>query len=199
MDIVQRFRVNSAADKVWAAMSDVRLVASCLPGAELTEIIDERHQRGRLKLRLGPMSVSFAGETALTLDPATRTGIVEGKGVDQQSSSRVQSTIEFNVIEAGPNASDVNLKADVKLSGALAQFGRSSIVQDVAARITEQFAATLQSKLDQQPAAGTASDAAGSPAASTAGPAPAVQELSIVGLLFGVLWRRIKRMFGFGR
>ena len=106
-------------------------------------------------------------------------------------------------IAATDTGSSVEINADIKLSGALAQMGRTGIVRDVAAQITEQFAESLRATL----AAETAEETAATVAASVAGddanapepaPPPAVpREIRGDALLLKILWRRIKALFGF--
>jgi carbon monoxide dehydrogenase subunit G len=149
MEIKQRFVVEHPMDAVWRSLSDVPLVASCLPGAEITEQLDEQRYKGRMRIKLGPIAAAFAGEAKVTRDEAAHTGAVEGAGADGKSGSRAKARMSYRLVpEQGGKATAVEMEADIALTGALAQFGRSSIINDIAARLTEEFARTLHGKLN---------------------------------------------------
>ena len=70
MRIENTFQVPLARDEAWALLTDVSRVADCLPGATLTEAVDERTYRGELGVKLGPVSMTFLGEMRFTdMDP----------------------------------------------------------------------------------------------------------------------------------
>ena len=114
--------------------------------------------------------------------------------------SRASASVVYKIIENG-GASRVELSADIKLSGALAQMGRTGIVQDVATQITEQFAASLRATLAAEAAEAAASEAEpGGAAAPTPPPPPppaVPAEIRGEALMLKIIWRRIKALFGF--
>lgn len=202
MNIKQRFVVQHPPEVVWNALADVQLVAQCVPGAELDESSDGRNYKGRMRVKLGPIAAAFAGEAVVERDAASRTGVVEGKGADGRSNSRAKARMTYAVTpEAGGKAAAVAVEAEIILTGALAQFGRSAIVNDIAARLTADFADALQKRLA---AAAPAGEAAAGEVAGTASPtieAPPAKpaEIKPLQLLLGILWRRILALFGRGR
>lgn len=148
MEITQRFVVQHPVEVVWESLADVQLVAECMPGAELTESIGDDRYRGKIKVKLGPIAAAFAGEVAVTRNQADWSGTVEGKGNDKLSGSRVQSKMRYSLKpESDGRETAVEIKADVALSGSLAQFSRSSIMNDISAMLTAEFATCLQRKL----------------------------------------------------
>jgi len=190
MEIKQRFTVQHPPEAVWDALADAPFAVQCLPGAELDESTDGRHYKGRMRVKLGPLSAAFAGDAVVDRDPQARTGTVEWTGVDSRSNSRAKARMVYTVSPDGAGAA-VDIVADIALTGALAQFGRSGIVQDVASRLTAVFAQHLQQRLAQT-AAGDGAPAAGAQAAAPA-PAP-VQELRALPLLMGILRGRLASM-----
>lgn len=185
MEIVQSFEVAHPPERVWRFFADVPAVAACMPGAEFAEQLDAQRYSGKMSVRLGPLAAVFATEIAVTRDDGKLIGVVDGRGVDQRSSSRVQSKLIYTLAPRdGGRATDIHIKADIALAGALAQFGRSGIVQDVAARLTAEFARNLHARLAAQ------SSAPEGAAASVAAPA---KELRAGSLLLAALWARIKR------
>jgi len=187
MEITQRFTINQPIDVVWRAFSDVRLVADCLAGAEITDIPDDSHCSGRFVVKLGPISASFKGGAEIIRDDTNYTGMFEGKGLDQQSGSRSQGKIAYELSQENDGRETViAIKAEFILSGALAQFGRSSLINDIAGRLTADFANTLQQKLS-----GTTTGEIQRAMA---------QDVHAFSLLGSVFWNRIvsvfKRLFG---
>jgi carbon monoxide dehydrogenase subunit G len=174
MEIKQRFIVQHAPRRVWDALADAPFAVQCLPGAELDEASpDGRSYTGRMRVKLGPLSAAFAGDAVVDRDAAAQTGTIEWTGIDGRSNSRAKAHMVYTVRpEEGGAAAAVEIVAEIGLSGALAQFGRSGIVNDVAARLTRMFADNLQTRLNAVPVA--AEDAAG-PAASATAPDEGVQ------------------------
>lgn len=185
MEIVQSFEVAHPPERVWRFFADVPAVASCMPGAEFAEQLDAQRYSGKMSVRLGPLAATFVTEITVTRDDGELIGVVDGRGVDQRSGSRVQSKLIYTLAPRdGGGATDIHIKADIALAGALAQFGRSGIVQDVAARLTAEFARNLHARLAAQ------SSAHEGAAASVAAPA---KDLRAGSLLLAALWARIKR------
>jgi carbon-monoxide dehydrogenase small subunit len=185
MEIKQRFRVRHQADTVWNALADAPFAIQCLPGAELDDSPDGKHYKGRMKVKLGPLSAAFSGEAVVERAPQTRTGTVEWSGVDGRSNSRAKARMVYAVQPSDDDSSEVHIEADIVLTGALAQFARGNIVQDVAARLTAVFAENLQNRLNACASATSAPPEDGRPA-----PAPAPlqsAELRPMALIWGVL------------
>ncbi len=208
-EITQSFDINQPPELVWRFFQDVPRVVTCMPGLEYGgaregEAGEEIHA-GKVRIKLGPVSAAFEGEAAIPeVDEAARTARIEGKGIDKRGGSRASATVIYKIIENG-GASTVELNADIKLSGALAQMGRTGIVQDVAAQITEQFAASLRATLASEAAAMAAATETGADSSANAGapepvapPPPVPSEIRGESLLLKILWRRIKALFGLG-
>jgi carbon monoxide dehydrogenase subunit G len=195
MNITQRFTVRHPTAVVWQALADVPLVAQCLPGAELDESSDGHRYKGRMKVKLGPLSTAFAGEAAVERDEAQQTGSLEGAGTDSRSNSRAKARMTYALTpEDGGRATTVAVDAEITLTGALAQFGRGSILNDVAARLATEFAGRLQERLNAT-AASAPQDAPEDPAAAPQSAPPAPAELRPLQLLLDVLKARLVAFF----
>ena len=145
--ISESFDVAQPADRVWAFFQDVPQVVTCLPGLELTEQPADNVYRGRIKIKLGAVTSAFEGEaTILEADDDTRASRISGKGVDKKGGSRAQAEFGYRVAEI-PSGSQVTIDAEIKLTGTLAQMGRTGIVTDVVRELTREFAANLEAKL----------------------------------------------------
>ncbi|MER2533835.1 MAG: SRPBCC family protein [Rhizobiaceae bacterium] len=191
MEIRQHFTVEQDIATVWRALNDIRLVASCMPGAEIVSVSDDLSEvEGLMRAKVGPMSAAFAGKGRVTRDDARHAGTVEGTGADRNSSSRVQVKLSYQLEPTdGGTSTLVSIVASVVLSGPLAQFGKGVLINEIATQLTQQFAANLRRSFETQ-APPKAAD--GEPAAA---PAPA-GELRPLQLLFAVLKARLRRLFG---
>jgi uncharacterized protein len=182
--ISQQFTVARPPDEVWAFFQDVPAVARCLPGAELLEDKGDGAYRGKVKVRLGPFGANFQGEAKVTADPGTHSGHVEGKGVDRRGGSRTRMVMDYRLQPAGAGT-EVSVNADVTLAGAIAQFGRTSLIHATANILVQDFVRALEAQL----AAG-AEGAAAPPAEATPLPQPPEIRASALGLR--ALWAWLK-------
>jgi len=196
MDVQVSFTIDQPANAVWDHLQNVEEVIGCVPGLELIEKTPDDTYKAKMSVRLGPISASFLGEgSILSADPETRIATIEGKGVDKRGGSRASAAATYEVTD-GDGETTVAVKADVKLTGALAQMGRTGIVQDIANQITQEFAGCLRSKLAAQ--GGNQESGAITEQAASA-PAPA-KSVGGVKLLAGAVWRTmIARLTGLFR
>ncbi len=143
----ESFVIEEEPATVWKVLSDFPVVASCLPGAELTEHGDG-HIKGRMTVKLGPMRAAFAGSANVEIDDRNRCGRIRGAGNDSGSGSRTRANATYTV-EPNPSGTGslVSLAVEYNLQGPLAQFSRSGLAQDLGRRLTKEFSTNLRSKL----------------------------------------------------
>jgi len=146
MKIEKEFEVAQPPGVVWQAFADLPLVASCVPGASIVEDLGDGRHRARFAVKVGPLAAAFDGEMALRRDEAHRVGVVEGKGADARSNSRVSGSMTYRLVDAG-SATRIQLDCTMNLAGALAQFGKAAIMREVISRITAEFARNLEAQL----------------------------------------------------
>ncbi len=146
MKITNEFEVKSPIDVVWDAFQDVPTVAECLPGASISEDKGGNVYAGAVEVKLGPMSSKFEGEAKISPDQPTRSGHIEGKGVDRSGGSRGQVDVDYRLADAG-GSTRVFVDADIKLTGAIAQFGRTGLVEEISKRLIDEFVYCLHAKL----------------------------------------------------
>jgi carbon-monoxide dehydrogenase small subunit len=180
LEIRRMFAVARSPDEVWNFFGQVDRVVGCLPGAALTGPVEGERIAGRMTVKLGPIRSEFSGSARITRDPRSRRGTIAGSGRDRLSGSRAAADIDYAVRAAADGASEVDIVVRALLSGALAQFGRSGIVDDLASRLTDAFAQNVERRL------GRGDD----PTAEVA-PAP----LAAGSLLWAVLTARAKSLF----
>jgi len=146
MKIVRSFTVASPPDSVWAFFQDVPAVAACLPGAELVESGDAGVHRGKVGARLGPFTATFEGEAKITADPSTRSGHVEGRGVDKKGGSHSRMVLDYKLNDLN-GSTRVDIDVDLTLSGPIAQFGRTGLVTEVANVLIGDFTRNLETRM----------------------------------------------------
>ena len=181
-EINQSFEVDQPVAVVWDFFQNVPQVAECMPGVELTDAAGGDVYKGLMKVKLGPISAQFQGEARIDdLDEVGYSGTISAKGADQKGGSRANATVKYALVAAG-NGTVVDIVANIQLQGAMAQFGRSGLIQDVSSQLTKEFADCLGGKL-----------MAATPEAAAEVRAGEVKGFS---LFFKTLWARIRRLFG---
>jgi len=144
----QSFTVDHPVDVVWAFFDDLPAVASCLPGAALTSDPTDGHVEGMMKVKVGPISAEFHGFADITRDNASRSGTIDGMGKDKRNNSATRGRIAYAVGQgADPGRTRVDVTIGFTLTGILAQFSRSGLVQDVANRLIAVFVRNLEARL----------------------------------------------------
>jgi uncharacterized protein len=136
-------------EQAWPLLLDIKRIAGCIPGAELTEVVDERTYKGRVAVKLGPVALSLAGEAKLDdIDPERHQARVSARGTDPKGRGSTDSTIRFRAEPAG-DGTRVYIHSDVKLAGAIAQYGRGSgMIQGVAAQLIADFGKALKAQIE---------------------------------------------------
>ena len=145
--LTERIRVHATPDAVWAALADPRRVAACVPGAEITEV-DGEQIVGTVRMAMGPIKAAFSGRGTLTRNDATREGSITGQSRDAGSGSLAHGEAHFAVRPAqGGDGTILDVTLSWRLSGTLAQFNRSGLVQGVVRQIAASFARNLEALL----------------------------------------------------
>jgi aerobic carbon-monoxide dehydrogenase small subunit len=152
IEIQRSFVIARPPTEVWNFLTEVRRVVPCVPGATLIGSEGDRLQ-AQVAVKLGPMAATFEGEGRIIRDAARRRGIILGAGRDRLSASRASAEIEYALTAEQLAATRVQITVRALLLGPLAQFGRSAIVNDVAARLTDTFARNLERRLAEVPGA----------------------------------------------
>jgi uncharacterized protein len=211
MEFDNSFEVPLAPAHAWDVLMDIRGIAPCMPGAELTDIVDDKNYKGKIAVRLGPVALSFAGRVELdNIDEANHSARVKAQGSDAKGRGSANATATFRIEPAG-TGSKVLIHTDLMLSGAVAQYGRGvGMIQTTAAQIIGQFANNLRAQLAAQPAAAPVAVTPASVTQATAPsqpspsilpphaslpPPPAAKPISGFSLIARVLWQQIVGMF----
>jgi carbon monoxide dehydrogenase subunit G len=205
MEFDNSFEVPLAPDEAWKLLLDVERIAPCMPGAQLTEVVDRNTYKGNIAVRLGPVALTFTGIVKLDeIDDANHKARVSAQGTDAKGRGGANAASIFRLEPAG-SGSKVLVHTNLMLSGAVAQYGRGvGIIQATAAQLMDQFAKCLKEKLAREHS--TATDAASTaPVAVEPSPSivpgsitatvPAAKPISGIALMAKVIWNAIAGLF----
>ena len=140
------FPLDGAVNDAWSILENIEQVASCMPGAEITETVDANNYKGNVKVKIGPMHVAFNGDIAVQeIDAGEHRIHLIAKGHDSKGTSRASMDLTAG-IRAGESGSELTGDAEVTVNGKLANFGGRMMTQ-VADQILGQFADNFRSRL----------------------------------------------------
>lgn len=150
MQLEHTFTVPTDVETAWRTLLDVEQVALCMPGAALTSVEGDTFH-GEVKVKLGPMSMTYGGKATFTeKDAAAHRAVIVASGSETKGTSTAQATVTTMMHAAG-DSTTVEVHTDMAITGKPAQFGRG-VMQDVAGRIIDQFAANLAELVSSQAA-----------------------------------------------
>jgi carbon-monoxide dehydrogenase small subunit len=173
------FDVPFPLERVWQFMGDLPAVASCLPGATVDSQEGEK-VKGSISIKFGPMSAAFAGAARLERDDGAKRAVLRGAGQDSLSKSRAQGDITYALQEVGPDTTRVQVNMVYAMQGPLAQFSRSGLVKDFVSRMVADFGKQVTRRL----------------AGQAVSPDEAKPSISVAGMMWSVLWNRVRGWFG---
>ncbi|MEM7374435.1 MAG: SRPBCC family protein [Bacteroidota bacterium] len=204
--ITKTFHVEDTVDNVWGLLSDPRQVVTCVPGASLTEEIDDNNFKGTVSLKFGPVKAVYNGEITIEeKNVDTHQMRLKGKGLDAKGKGSADMVMNGSV-SAKEGGAEVDYSMEVSVTGKLAQFG-SRLITDVSNQLFDQFVGNFKDKLAESSApketlaeSGTKetypSDAK---AEQVMRPEPEDNAVNAFSILWGVIKAFFKRLFGGGK
>ncbi len=151
--IEEKFQVEAPRERVWAFLLDPHKVAACAPGAQLTEVVDERTFKGNVRVKVGMITASYAGQAQLQeVDEAAGLVRLVAQGKESAGSGSARASLEARIRPVSDSATQVEVVADIDVVGRLMQFGRG-MVQDVSRQLFRQFVACVKQQLENPEAA----------------------------------------------
>ena len=148
MELSNEFDVSATPERTWALLNDVPRVVPCMPGAELTRVVDENRWEAKLHVKLGPFSLQFLADvTRDEVDEEARRVLLTAKAREAKNRGSADARLT-STVTGGASGSRVEILTDLKLRGAVAQYGRG-VVPEVAAQLTRQFSECLQRQLGE--------------------------------------------------
>ena len=126
MQIKNDFEVPLPPPSAWSLLMNVPLTAACFPGAELVETIDEDHYKGRVTVRLGPVTMVFAGNLQIeNREDAQHSAAVKATWTETKGRGNAVTLTRFTM-QASGSGTRVNVDSDIQLAGQVAQYGRGA-------------------------------------------------------------------------
>lgn len=191
VQLEKTFPMPASADAAWALLQDIEAVATCMPGAKVTERVDATHYKGTVALKLGPANMSFRGDIEVkALEPAARTLKLAAKGTDSAGGSGATMDLTARVDAIDGVSCNLVGTSDVSVSGKAASFG-ARFMGPVTDQVLNQFAANFATKVQAMQAASTAG---GAGASATPTP-PEQQPLNGLALMWAVIKGWLRSLF----
>jgi len=157
--ITKEFDIEQPISVVWKSLSDPEDIVSCVPGASITEKIDDKNYKGAVVTKFGPIKAAYAGDIEIVeLDETNYKMVLKGRGLD--SKGKVSADMIMNgVLSENNGQTHVDFSMDITIVGMLAQFG-SRLINDVSQQLLNQFVNNFRDKLGKSapPQAGAPAD-----------------------------------------
>ena len=148
IELDNSFTVPVPPEQAWDVLLDVETIAPCMPGASVTSVDGDEIQ-GQVKVKLGPLSLSYKGTAKFTeKDQATHTISIEATGKETRGAGTVAATVQAS-LKPGDGADEtlVSIHTLLNVTGRPAQFGRS-LLPEVSGKLIAQFATNLQAMIN---------------------------------------------------
>ena len=143
-------KLNQEPTAIWKCMIDPSFMVKSVPGAELTEQIDERNFKGKISLKIGPVTAKFNGEAEFTkLEEADYELNMEGKGLDTSGKGGANMTMNIKLSTLEEGRTEMQSSMSLSITGRLAQFGARMIVA-VNNKMFDQWATSFTELLNEQ-------------------------------------------------
>jgi hypothetical protein len=184
IQIEETFQVAVPVDTVWRFLLDPHRVVTCMPGAELEQVVDERTFEGAVKIKLGAITTRYRGRVQLTeVDEAAHTVrmLAEGR---ETGGGTAKGTLTSQVRALPDGDTEVIAQAEVDITGRVMQMGRG-MIQGVSSQLFAQFATRTREALETPAAQGEEAVPA----------ARAEESIPILRVILGVLWAPVVRFF----
>jgi carbon monoxide dehydrogenase subunit G len=152
MELTNEFTVGVPVERAWEVLTDVELIAPCMPGAQLQEIEGDEY-RGIVKIKVGPITAQYKGAARFVeRDDAAHRAVLRAEGRDTRGQGNASATITMTLSAAGESSTAAQVVTDLTITGRVAQFGRG-VLGDVSSKLLGQFVDCLESKLPSEQAA----------------------------------------------
>ena len=146
----KNLKLNQDPDMIWKCMIDPSFMVKSVPGAELTEQLDERNFKGKISIKIGPVTAKFNGEAEFTkLEEADYELIMEGKGLDTSGKGGANMTMNIKLSTLEEGGTEMQSSMSLSITGRLAQFGARMIVA-VNNKMFDQWATSFTELLNEQ-------------------------------------------------
>lgn len=151
MELNHSFNVDVPVEDAWRILTDVELIAPCLPGAQLQEIEGDTY-RGVVKVKVGPIQAQFKGQANFVeRDDAAHRAVLKGEGRDTGGKGNASALITAELTAQSATSTTVSVNTDLSITGKVAQFGRGTMA-DISNKLLDQFVENLNTLIAERPA-----------------------------------------------
>ena len=195
MQLENSFQVGAPPDRVFDYLLDVNKVVGCVPGAELTEVVDASTFTGKVKVKVGPISVAYNGTARISeRSDSDRTATLTAEGRETTGQGTAKATAHMTV-EPAAEGSTVRIVTEYHVAGRVASFGRG-VMEDVSKRIVKDMAACIKANLGAAPPPNPPSGVAANSQAPAPPPPAVAQPINAFGMFLHLISLRLQRLFG---
>ena len=146
--IEKNFDLPEPIEKVWSYFADPTKIVSCVPGASLTEKVDDKNFKGKVIMKFGPVKVKYNGEIEIQeLEEANHKLRLKGKGIDAKGKGSADMQM-LGTLKSMDGGTAVNFEMEISITGMLAQFG-ARLINEVTNQVLDQFVTNFKTKLSE--------------------------------------------------
>jgi carbon monoxide dehydrogenase subunit G len=152
--IEKTFQIQEPVEGVWNFLCDPKKVASCVPGAKITEAVDDRTYKGLIRVQVGPAVTDYKGQLQIERrDDQNHEIEIIGKGQDLRGKGSASMKMTGNVRSLADGSTEVTSVSEVNVVGLLAQLG-ARMINEVSNKLFAEFAANFRARLEQERVSG---------------------------------------------
>jgi len=167
MKLDNEFTVGVPIGEAWEVLTDLEMIAPCMPGAQLTGVNDDVYT-GKVKIKVGPVTAEYSGTARFSeKDVDTYRAVIDARGRDSRGNGNATAVISAQLLPEGERTR-VTVTTDLTIAGRIAQFG-SGMIKEVSAKLLGQFVECLEVRLGGGLAGAGEPPVAAAPATGTAG------------------------------
>jgi carbon monoxide dehydrogenase subunit G len=176
MELNHHFTVNVPVAEAWKILTNVELIAPCLPGAQLQEVEGDTY-RGVVKVKVGPIQAQFKGQASfLERNDVDHKAVLKGEGRDTGGKGNASALITAQLTSISATSTKVEVNTDLAITGKVAQFGRGAMA-DISDKLLAQFSENLNTLISEIPSGATAEPAVAEVAAPATAAEPVVRKI----------------------
>jgi carbon monoxide dehydrogenase subunit G len=143
----ERFEVQAPLEAVWDFLLDPVRLAPCIPGCDGLEVLDARTYRVRLTVKVGFLATTQDVRMTVVETEAPRRLVAQGRGEDARLGSQVDVRNTLELAPAGPGATTVSYRSEVKVLGRLGSVG-DAVMKVKARELAGQFAERVRAAIE---------------------------------------------------
>ena len=144
--ITKEFDIEQPIGVVWESLANPEEIVTCVPGAAITQKLDDQNYKGEVVAKFGPIKAKYNGDIEIQeLDEANRKMVLKGRGLDSKGKGSADMIMNGALTE-NDGVTHVSFQMDITIVGMLAQFG-SRLINDVSDQLLTQFVSNFKAKL----------------------------------------------------